>query len=340
MSVPIERREDHVFETVEMHTGGEPVRIVVAGYPELNAPTLLEKRREALEHHDDIRQLLMLEPRGHSAMYGAIRVAPDHPDADLAVLFTHGEGYSTMCGHAVIALGRWAVDSGLVPPTEPETIVRLQVPCGLVEATVTVHDGKSSRVSFVSVEAFAYRQGLELEVGDIGKIVVDIGYGGAFYAIVDDAQLGVTLGGSPLDELVRRATDVTKAVRNSVELIHPNETDLGFLYGTIVTDGGDGSGEPSQNVCVFADRQVDRSPTGSGVTARMAVQHARGDVGIGEEKRFSSLTGAVFTGEIHSEERLGGLPAVRVRVGGESFYTGRATFNREDADEVAGFLLD
>lgn len=329
-----------MFETVEMHTGGEPVRIVVAGYPELEAHSLLGKRREALDDHDHIRRLLMLEPRGHAAMYGAIPVVPDHPDADLAVLFIHGEGYSTMCGHAVIALGRWAVDSGLIPAVEPETTVRIQVPCGLVEATVAVRDGNSGGVSFVSVEAFAFDRGFEVAVPGLGTIAVDIGYGGAFYAIVDDRQLGLSVGGSPLEDLVRRATQVTKAVSAAVELSHPTEPDLEFLYGTIVTDGRDGSTEPSQNVCVFADRQVDRSPTGSGVTARMAVLHARGEVAVGEARRFSSLTDAVFSGEIVAETQIGEFDAVRVRISGEAFYTGRATFHKEDADPVVGFLLD
>ena len=331
-----------MFETVEMHTGGEPVRIIVGGYPELEASSLLGKRREALDDHDHIRRLLMLEPRGHAAMYGAIPVTPDHPDADLAVLFIHGEGYSTMCGHAVIALGRWAVDSGLVPVVEPETTVRIQVPCGLVEATVTVLDGSTGAVSFVSVDAFAFGRGFEVAVPGLGTITVDIGYGGAFYAIVDDRQLGLSVGDSSLEDLVRKATQVTKAVSVSaaVELSHPTEPDLEFLYGTIVTDGRDGSAEPSQNVCVFADRQVDRSPTGSGVTARMAVLHARGDIAVGEARRFSSLTHAVFSGEIVAETELDEFDAVRVRVSGEAFYTGRATFHKEDADPVVGFLLD
>ncbi|NNF64819.1 MAG: proline racemase [Acidimicrobiia bacterium] len=323
-----------------MHTGGEPVRIIVGGYPELTAPTLLGKRREALEHHDHIRRLLMLEPRGHAAMYGAIPVIADNPEADFAVLFIHGEGYSTMCGHAVIALGRWAVDSGLVAAVEPETVLKIQVPCGLVEAKVEVSDGVSGAVSFVSVDAFAHGDGHQVDVPGLGTISVDIGYGGAFYAIVDDRQLGLTVGGSPIDDLVQMATRVTAAASASVGLRHPTEPDLEFLYGTIVTDGRDGSAEPSQNVCVFADRQVDRSPTGSGVTARMAVQHARGELDRGDARRFSSLTDAVFGATVVSASSRDGLDSVRVQVSGEAFYTGRATFHKEDADPVEGFLLD
>ncbi|MBL8581299.1 MAG: proline racemase family protein, partial [Rhizobiaceae bacterium] len=193
-------------ETVEMHTGGEPVRIVVSGYPEIVGATILEKRRYARENLDHLRRMLMFEPRGHYDMYGVLPVEPDLPGADMAVLFTHNEGYSTMCGHATIALGRFAVDQGLVPVTVPETVVNLQCPCGLVRVRVAVEDTPAGpvtgAVSFESVPSFAFALDLVAEVPGVGKVPFDIGYGGAFYALVDTGAIGLDLRETPLDRLV------------------------------------------------------------------------------------------------------------------------------------------
>jgi proline racemase len=325
------------IETVEMHTGGEAVRLVVGGYPPIQGPTILAKRRYAREHLDHLRRLLMFEPRGHHDMYGVLPVEPDLPGADLAVLFMHNEGYSTMCGHAVIALGRWAVDSGLVPRRGPETLVAIQCPCGLVQARVAA-DGS---VRFASVPAFAAALDVAVEIPGFGPLDVDIGYGGAFYCLVPAARFGLDVRRSPTRELVDAAASVTEAAKAQIRLEHPDDPDLAFLYGTILTDGADAySREPTANVCVFAAREVDRSPTGSGVTARIAVQHARGLIGLGQERRFESLTGAIFTGKALAATRAGRFEAVTVEVGGRAHYTGRASFTVEPDDEIGrGFLL-
>ncbi|WP_223861585.1 proline racemase family protein [Geminicoccus harenae] len=328
------------IETVEMHTGGEPVRIVTAGFVVPAGGTILAKRRWAAEHAEELRRLLMWEPRGHADMYGVLPVEPDLPDADLAVLFMHNAGWSTMCGHAVIALGRFAVEQGLVPVREPLTPVRIQCPCGLVEALVEVEGGKSGAVRFRSVPAFAHGLDRVLEVEGVGPVLVDVGYGGAFYAVIDAGQFGLDVGRSPVGELVELAHRVTTAGRAQLELHHPDDPDLAFLYGTILTDGGSGEHEPSANVCVFAEREVDRSPTGSGVTARMALMHRRRQVAAGSIRRFASRTGAVFTGQVVGEERLDGRPAVRVEVRGRAHFTGAARFTLEEDDAIGrGFLL-
>ena len=339
------------FRTVELHTGGEPVRIVVAGLPPIPGATILEKRRYAREHLDDVRRALMAEPRGHADMYGVWPVEPDLPGADLAVLFTHNDGFSTMCGHATIALGRWAVEEGLVdvPPAGPDGVawapVRLQAPCGMVEVAVAVVGVRVGEVRFRSVPAFAAALDVPLEVEGVGSVGVDVGYGGAFYALVEAESLGVELGVTPLSEVVARATAVSRAA-NGVALSHPDATDLSFLYGTIVTDvADDRAPAESRNVCVFADRQVDRSPTGSGVTARTAVRHARGAVAVGEVRRFTSLTGAVFTASVVAAHAPGthapdGVASVTVEVGGRAHRTGTAEFVLEDDDPLRdGFLL-
>ena len=328
------------LRTVEMHTGGEPVRIVIEGYPAIEGDTILDKRRYAVEHHDKLRRLLMHEPRGHADMYGVLPVTPDHPEADLAVLFTHNEGYSTMCGHATIALGRWAVDSGIVTPTEPITEVALQVPAGLLRLEVEVSGGQTGRVTYRSVPAFVTELDAEVELAGHGTVPIDVAYGGAFYAFADAARFGLDVRSSPTRDLVDAAWAVTEAAKAAIPLDHPDDDDLAFLYGTILTDGADAwTPDPTANICVFADREVDRSPTGSGVTGRIAIQRAKGLIEMNTERIFESVTGSRFTGKAVATTRSGNRDAWIVEVGGESHYTGEAVFTLEDGDPLPGFLL-
>jgi trans-L-3-hydroxyproline dehydratase len=270
-------------------------------------------------------------------MYGVLPVEPDLPDADLAVLFMHNEGWSTMCGHAVIALGRFALERGLVPVRERETELRIQCPCGMVPATVEVTGGRAGRVRFASVPAFAFARDAVVVTEPFGPLTLDIGYGGAFYAVLPASTLGLDLERSPLGRLVEAALAIERAAAAQIPLTHPDSLDLAFLYGVILTDDRT---EPSTNVCVFAEGQVDRSPTGSGVTARLALMHRRGEVASGERRRFRSITGGEFTGRVLAETRAGPHPAVVVEVAGEAFFTGEAVFRREDGDPLGrGFLL-
>lgn len=325
--------------TTEMHTGGEPVRIVESGYPPIKGETILDKRRYVRDHLDHLRTALMHEPRGHFDMYGVIPVEPDLPEADLAVLFMHNEGYSTMCGHATIALGRYAVDRGLVPKVEPLTEMVIQCPCGPVAVLVEVSNGEAGRVRFCSVPAFAPILDHKVIVKPYGRITFDIGFGGAFYAVADASQFEVDVRNSPARELVAAADALSEAVRSSVVLSHPDSADLADLYGSILTDGHDGEGV-SANVCVFADSQVDRSPTGSGVTARMAIRYARGQVSMGEERVFESLVGSTMTGRVVAAQTVDDLLQVVVEVGGRAYYTGKASFVVEPHDPFGdGFLV-
>jgi trans-L-3-hydroxyproline dehydratase len=329
------------LEVLDMHTGGEPVRIVRDGYPNVVGASILDKRRYAREHLDHLRRFLMFEPRGHTDMYGALLVEPSLPEADLAVLFLHNAGYSTMCGHAVIALGRYAVDYGLVEKTEPMTRIGIECPCGLVRASVEVRGGTSGRVAFESVPAFLVAAGVPVVVPGVGTVTVDVSYGGAFYALADAAQLGLDVRTSRVRDLVDAATALTEAVRAAVPLSHPENDDLAFLYGSILTDGRDRPDDgPSRNICVFADAEVDRSPTGSGVTARMAARVAQGTVALGQSCLFESMTGAVFEGEAVEAVHCGEQPAVTVRVSSQAHYSGAARYWLEAGDTTGrGFLL-
>jgi len=223
---------------------------------------------------------------------------------------------------------------------EPETPVAIQCPCGLVRAWVAVENGRAGAARFESVPAFAFALDVDVDVPGHGRATVDVGYGGAFYALAPAARFGLDVRRSKTRDLVDAADAVTAATRAAVRLEHPDAADLAFLYGTILTDGGDGRAAPSANVCVFADREVDRSPTGSGVTARLAVQHARGQVRPGEARRFESVTGAVFTGRVVRAARAGDRDAVVVEVGGRAHYTGTSRFTLEPGDALGGgFLL-
>jgi proline racemase len=326
---------------IDMHTGGEPLRIITSGYPELPRGTILQKRAYVRDHLDHLRKILMFEPRGHSDMYGALLVEPDLPGADLAVLFMHNEGYSTMCGHAIIALGRYAVDQGLVAPEGDRAIVNIECPCGMVRAEVSIRDGKAADVSFESVPSFLFARDQQLTLENRGRISFDIAYGGAFYALADARQFGLEFGRDPVSAFVEAADQLTRAVQAAIPLSHPDAEDLAFLYGSILTDGDDACSErPTRNICVFAERQVDRSPTGSGVTARLAAMQARGQIAAGQTRIFESIIGSRFSGSVASVTTCGPHPAITALVSGRAFYAGKAEFIVEEDDPLAaGFLV-
>jgi trans-L-3-hydroxyproline dehydratase len=323
---------------LDYHTCGEPVRIVTGGYPELAGASILEKRRDARANHDPLRRAMMLEPRGHAGMYGVIPVKSAHPEAAFGVLFTHNEGYSTMCGHATIALGRYAVEHGLIPATEPVTRFAIEAPCGLVRLACAVSGGKVGAVTFESVPAFVEARDRVVDVPGLGAIVTDIAYGGAFYCILPASRFGLDLFETPVAMLVEAAAALTDAVRAGPATTHPTEPDLGFLYGTIVTDEA-APGETSFNLCVFAERQIDRSPTGSGVTARMALDHAKGLIAPGATRAFRSITGGTFSGRVVGPAAFPAEGAVTVEVGGISHFSGEGVFTVEP-DDPLGFGFD
>lgn len=324
---------------VDMHTAGEPVRIVTSGYPVLEGATILDKRREALASHDDLRRALMHEPRGHADMYGVIPVRPAAKGADFAALFIHHEGYSTMCGHATIALGKWLVESGQIAAVEPQTRFSIELPCGVVDVRCEVQDGRVVSTAFDSVPAFLSQRDATILVEGIGEIRCDIAYGGAFYAILPASALGLDFFETPLKKLVEVGAAITDAGRRQLEIVHPDAADLGFLYGTILTDDAPAP-EASYNLCIFADGQIDRSPTGSGVTARMARDHARGLIAPGVDRQFTGPTGVPFRARLIGKAGAGDGAQVRVTVSGFSAFSGSAAFDLHADDPLGnGFTL-
>jgi proline racemase len=326
------------YRTVEMHAGGEPVRLILEGFPEPRGATVLERRHDAASRLDLHRRRLMLEPRGHAEMYGALPVPAAAPAA-FGVLFMHHSGFSTMCGHATIALGRWAVASGRVPMCDGCADFILECPCGPV--AVHVSDG-GALVAFDSVLAFAAELDAEIEVPGIGRVLCDIGYGGAFYAILPASRVGLDVHASPVGQLRAAALAIMQAIRLRGEVRHPTEPDLSFLYSAILTDDTPPEAlQTSRHFCVFGEGQIDRSATGSGVTARMAVDAARGLIAPGASRAFSGASGVPFHGELLAVERLGPHRAWRVRVSGTASFSGTATWIVEEGDRLSdGFAIE
>jgi proline racemase len=265
--------------TVDAHTGGEPFRVVCSGFPALEGETILERRRFAHEHLDHLRTALMWEPRGHADMYGCLVTRPVTAGADVGVLFMHNEGYSTMCGHGIIALVTVALETGMFPMEEPQTTLRIDTPAGLVTARAFVQGGHVQRVAFHNVPAFVVELDAEVTIPGLGAIRYDLAFGGAFYAYVEAQSLGLHCRPEDYRALIERGMQIKRAVIAARPIQHPFEDDLGFLYGTIFTGPPEEAAHHSRNVCVFAEGEVDRSPTGTGVSGRVAIHHARGRFG-------------------------------------------------------------
>lgn len=332
-----------VMTTLDTHTAGEPLRIITSGAPELVGATMLERRRVLREQYDDLRRALIWEPRGHYDMYGCIVTPPVTPAADVGVLFLHNEGYSTMCGHGIIGLVTALIETGAMPATGRQTAIGLDTPAGLVQAIAHVDAaGRVERVSFRNVASFVYRRALKLELPDHGRVVVDVAFGGAFYAIVPAELLGLQVVPQQRAQLVAAGEAITRAVNATLPISHPDADDLGFLYGTILTGPPEDPAHHSRNICVFANAEVDRSPTGTGVSARLALHHAKGELRLGDVIHIESILGrmSVFGGQVAATTLVGEYPAVVPEVSGVAYITGRHQFFLDPRDQLGqGFLV-
>ncbi|MFP3854458.1 MAG: proline racemase family protein [Anaerolineales bacterium] len=328
------------IKTIDAHTAGEPFRVIIEGTPELEGETILERRRFARENLDSLRRTLMWEPRGHADMYGCLVTDPVSVEADLGVIFMHNEGYSTMCGHGIIGLVTVALETGMIPIQGAETRVGLDTPAGFVQATAYVEGARVTRVRFVNVPSFPLALDQELEVEGLGRIKYDLAFGGAFYAYVTADQAKVGLTERHFRELIERGIRIKAAVNQDRSIEHPLEPELSFLYGTIFTGQPSEGGLHSRNVCVFADGEVDRCPTGTGVSGRLALDHARRRLSPNEWIEIESIIGTRFRGRIIEETKVADLTAVVPEVEGSAFITGRHEFLIDPRDPLKnGFLL-
>jgi trans-L-3-hydroxyproline dehydratase len=332
------------IRTLDMHTGGEPLRVFTSGLPHIEGNTVLEKRRYFREHYDHIRTGTMWEPRGHADMYGAV-VTPS-VDADFDVFFLHNEGYSTMCGHAIIALTTLAAEAGLVRPApgrgdgSSEVQLTFCVPAGKIHARATLQGGKARDVTFRNVPSFSYLLDRDVEVRGIGRVRFDVAYGGAFYAVVDATQLGLKLTAEHFNQLVDYGRRIKLAVADAFAIEHPFEKDLGLLYGTIFTGPAQQATHHSRNVCIFADGELDRSPTGSGVSARAALHHAKGELQVQERITIESILGSTMTVRATELTKYGPYDAIIPEVGGTASITGSHEFYFDPDDSLGhGFIF-
>lgn len=328
------------FNTIDAHTAGEPLRVILDGFPALPGDTILAKRRVAREQHDHLRRALMWEPRGHADMYGCIITEPVTPDGTLGVLFLHNEGFSTMCGHGVIGLAVVALDTGLIDVSGEPAVIKMDTPAGRVTAFAQREKGCVTSVAFHNVPSYVLALDQVVDVPGIGKVRYDVAFGGAYYAFVQAEEVGVGLGTEDAQTLINLGMRIKHAVMASLPLTHPTDPDLAFLYGTIFVGAAHDSAHHSRNVCIFADGEVDRSPTGTGVSARAALHFARGEIGLNEPFVVESILGTTFTGSVHATTTFGLYPAVIPQVEGMAYICGRNQILIDPHDPLQhGFLM-
>ncbi|HSE80334.1 MAG TPA: proline racemase family protein [Gaiellaceae bacterium] len=319
--------------TVDYHTAGEPFRIVTGGVPALEGRSILDKRRFALERLDGVRRLLVNEPRGHADMYGCFVTEPEDDGADLGVVFFHNAGYSTACGHGTIALVTWALDEGVLTVEEPETRVVVDVPSGRLETVARVEDGAVRSVRFRNVPAFVEAEGLLAE-----GLRADVAFGGAFYASVASP---LPVQARNLPELIELGRAVKAGLEAQRSFVHPEEPELRDVYGVIFWERVD-MGPPvrQRNVTVFADGEVDRSPCGSGTSARLALLERAGELPRGEQLVHEGIVDAEFRARVVGDAEVAGRPAVITEVEGSAYRTGAHEFVLDPNDPLGeGFLL-
>ena len=332
------------IKTIDMHTGGEPLRVIVDGFPELIGYSVLDYRRYCKEHYDHLRTALMFEPRGHADMYGCILLPPNDENADFGIIFLHNEGYSTMCGHAIIAISTLTIAMNWIEVKEGDNTIKIDAPCGRITSYVNVKKGQVTGVRFHCVPSFVVGLDRTVEIERLGTITYDLAYGGAFYAYVDIEKnnFDFDLSSDSYLQLIQTGMDIKQAVlKADNEILHPFEDNLSFLYGTIFIDNKkQPSGADSRNVCIFAEGEVDRCPTGSGVSGRIAIHKARKEIDYGETMSIESIAGSVFKGSVVSEEDYGPFKAVIPQVEGRAYITGMQTFVIDPKDPMKnGFIL-
>jgi len=329
--------------TIDAHTGGEPLRLITAGWPAPAGRTMLERRAWARQHQDHLRRLLMFEPRGHLDMYGALLTEPERADSHAGVLFMHNEGLSTMCGHGIIAVVTIALERSLIDPGAGSREIVLDAPAGQIRATAHVESRGGVRrvasVSFVNVPSFVFASAVPIKLGT-RTVPVDIAFGGAFYAIVDAEAAGVPVRPERLTELRQTGMAIKHAIEAAHKVVHPLEPGLEGIYGTIFTAPPDAAGADLRNVTVFAEGEIDRSPCGTGTCAVLAVLDAMGIVAEGQPFVHESIVGSTFSARVMSRTTAGELPAIVPELTGSAWITGEHTFIVQEDDPLGdGFRL-
>lgn len=332
---------NRVFSTIDTHTGGEPTRTIIGGLPYIPGKTIVEKMEYMKESMDWVRTALMFEPRGHSVMSGVILTEPTHPEADVGVIFIETGGYLPMCGHDTIGVSTALVEAGMVEVQEPFTEITLDTPAGLTRVKVKVEEGKAQSVTFRNIPSFVFAQDVEVDVPRCGKIKMDVSYGGNVYAILSADAVGLEILPENASEIIEKGTLVREAVNNQVKIQHPekrfiNECTHVEFYGR----PGKSSGAHLKNAVFFADGGIDRSPCGTGTSAKVATLYAKGELKLNEEFIHESIIGSIFRARAVEETKVGPYQAIIPEVTGSAHIMGMSQFFIDPDDpHKHGFLL-
>jgi proline racemase len=332
-------RSSRYFSAVDSHTEGMPTRVITSGLGVVPGASMQERRLYFESHLDDLRLMLMREPRGHSAMSGAFLQPPTLPDADWGVLFVEVSGLLPMCGHGTIGVATVLVECGMVPVSEPETVIRLETPAGLVEATVTVTDGHAERVRLRNVPAFVASLDAEIEVPSLGTVRYDMAFGGNFYALVAAESLGLDPIPENAQQLIDSGLHIIHAIDAAGPPVHPLDPAIHGCKHVVFHKPGT-NGADARNATSIHPGWLDRSPCGTGTSARMAALHSRGELALGVEFVNESVIGSRFVGRLLEETRVGDLPAVIPEISGRAWVTAMGQYLLDPSDPFpAGFAL-
>lgn len=329
-----------LFTVVDSHTVGEPTRVVIGGIPYIPGDTIFEKKRHIEEHWDWIRQILMYEPRGHSAMSGTIVTQPTVPGADIGIVFIEVSGCLPMCGHGTIGTCTVLVETGILPAKEPITDLVLDTPAGIVRAQVEVQDSSVKGVTLQNVPSFLIAKDVEAEVPGVGRVVADISYGGNFYAILPAEMVDVPLEPQRATDFIQLGRKIRAALNATVEVVHPENPLIRGVSHVMFTGPATKPEATAKNTVMYGPGALDRSPCGTGTSARMAQLHARGLLPLDQEYVHESIIGSLFYGKLVGETRVGDYPAVIPTIRGRAFITGFNTLVLDPEDPFpSGFLL-
>lgn len=333
-------RFERMLTSIDTHTGGEPTRNVIGGLPRIPGKTVSEKMVYLRDRMDWLRTLLMQEPRGHSVMSGALFVEPSDPRADIGVIYIEAGGYLPMCGHDTIGCCTALVEAGIVPVSEPMTSITLETPAGLVEAQVAVDGQVAKSVTLTNIPSFLYRENVHVDVPGFGDVALDIAYGGNFYALVEASRFGLEISPGNADQIVRVGHVIRDAVNQQIEVVHPEKP---FIRGLTHVEFYGPPKHPEahcQNTVLITGDALDRSPCGTGTSAKLATLYAKGKLSIGQEFAHESIIGTIFRSRILGTTTVAGYTAVIPQITGTAYVTGIHQFVVDPDDPLkTGFLL-
>ena len=343
-ALPIEGNYEKIFSVIDSHTAGEAARVIVGGLPDIPGATMAEKKDYIAKNLDDYRTALMFEPRGHTEMFGAYLLPPTIYEADLGLIFMDGGGYLNMCGHNAIAATAIALETGIIPRKKMGNTekVALETPAGLIKATAFYDDcGKRVKeVTFANVKSFLYKVDQKIIIPEIGEVTFDISFGGSFFVIIHASELGLKITPDNARILTKLGMRIKQAVNEQIDVLHPTLPHIKTVDLVEIYDAPTHPDADYKNVVIFGDGQLDRSPCGTGTSAKMATLHAKGELKLGDKFVYESILGTLFTGVIVEETEVAGIPAIVPEITGSSYITGFTNFVIDPKDPVKhGFKL-